>query len=426
MNPTPRGAALSAPPSFSIAKPRLVDRARRELFLRGVDAMWTAGVLELVLPDGSTRTFGSDPTAGRARLVVRSEAFFGRAVAAGGVGVGESYMDGEWTSDDLPTLIALFCLNRAASGRSALAYAAGLKNRLLHALRPNTRDGARKNIGAHYDLGNDFYRLWLDPTMAYSCALWEPGDDLERAQVRKYDRLIERLDVRPGMSVVEIGTGWGGFAIRLARTRDVRVVTTTISVEQRKLALERVAVAGLSDRVTVLDRDFRDLEGRFDRLVSIEMFEAIGRANFKPFFATCGRLLKPDGRAALQIITMPDDRFEEYARNVDWIQKYVFPGALVPSTTATLDAATAASDLRLRSLEDVGAHYAPTLAAWRANFFARLDDVRALGFDERFVRLWDYYLASCEGGFRAGTLGDVHMVFERPAAVRTVARNAVP
>lgn len=420
MSSAPRGAALSSPPSFSVAKPRLIDRARRELFLRGVAAMWREGVLELVLPGGEVRTFGTDDRAGRARLTVTDERFFGRAVADGGVGVGESYVEGEWTADDLPRVIALFCLNRARSGASALAYAARLKDRVLHAFRGNSRTGARKNIEAHYDLGNDFYRLWLDETMAYSCALFAEGDDLRAAQERKYARLAELLELRPGMSLVEIGTGWGGFAIWTARHYDVRITTTTISREQHALATTRVREAGLADRVTVLDRDFRDLDGTFDRLVSIEMFEAIGRKNFEPFFRTCGRLLKPDGRAVFQIITMPDDAFEAYARNVDWIQKYVFPGALVPSVTAMLDAAARASDLRLRSLEDVGLHYAPTLAAWRRNFFARIDDVRALGFDERFIRLWDYYLASCEGGFRARTLGDVHMVFTRATDVAAV------
>ena len=420
MSSAPRGAALSEPPSYSVAKPRLIDRARRELFLRGVAAMWREGVLELVLPGGEVRTFGADDRAGRARLTVKDERFFGRAVADGGVGVGESYVEGEWEADDLPRVIALFCLNRARSGTSTLAYAARLKDRVLHAFRGNSRTGARKNIEAHYDLGNDFYRLWLDETMAYSCALFAEGDDLRAAQERKYARLAELLELRPGMSLVEIGTGWGGFAIWTAQHYDVRITTTTISREQHALATTRVHEAGLSDRVTVLDRDFRDLEGTFDRLVSIEMFEAIGRKNFEPFFRTCARLLKSEGRAVFQIITMPDDAFEAYARNVDWIQKYVFPGALVPSVTAMLDAAARASDLRLRALEDVGLHYAPTLAAWRRNFFARIDDVRALGFDDRFIRLWDYYLASCEGGFRARTLGDVHMVFTRATDVASV------
>jgi cyclopropane-fatty-acyl-phospholipid synthase len=420
MSSPPRGASLSAPPAYSVSKPRLVDRARRELFLRGVAAMWREGVLEIVLPGGEIRTFGTNPAVGRARMTVRDERFFGRAIADGGVGVGESYVEGEWTADDLPTVIALFCLNRARAGASALGYAARWKDRLLHALRGNSRAGARRNISAHYDLGNDFYRLWLDETMAYSCALFAPGDDLRAAQERKYARLAELLDLKPGHRVVEIGTGWGGFAIWVARRFDVRIVTTTISREQHALATERVREAGLADRVTVLDRDFRDLEGSFDRLVSIEMFEAIGRRNFEPFFAQCAALLTPTGRAVVQIITMPDDAFEAYARNVDWIQKYVFPGALVPSTTAMLAAASRSSDLRLRRLEDIGAHYAPTLAAWRQNFFSRLDDVRRLGFDDRFIRLWDYYLASCEGGFRARTLGDVHMVFTRATDVEAV------
>jgi cyclopropane-fatty-acyl-phospholipid synthase len=326
-------------------------------------------------------------------------------------------MRGEWTASDLTALLRMLARDAGvlAGFDGGLARAAEPVRRLLHWLRRNTRRGARRNVAAHYDLGNEFFSLFLDPTLTYSCGIFErAGTSMEEASRAKYDRLCRKLALEPGDHVLEIGTGWGGFCLHAASRYGSRVTSTTISAEQRALARERVEAAGLADRVTVLDRDYRDLEGRFDKLVSIEMIEAVGAEHLPAYFRACGERLTPAGRAAIQAIVIPDAHYERARRTVDFIKRYVFPGGHLPSVGALVDAAARASDLRLAHLEELTPHYAETLRRWRARFLANLDRIRALGYPEPFLRMWEYYLRYCEAGFEERTIGLVQLVFERP------------
>ncbi len=291
--------------------------------------------------------------------------------------------------------------------------------RLLHWVNRNSRDGSRDNIAAHYDLGNDFFRLFLDETMAYSCGIYRREDaTLHEAQLAKFDSILAKLDLRPGETLVEIGTGWGGLAIHAAKHWGARVTTTTISKEQHAYAREWIAREGLGDRVTLLLEDYRDLRGSFDKAVSVEMIEAVGHQYLDTYFATCSRLLKPSGAMLLQAITLQDQHYANALKNVDFIQRFVFPGSFIPSVTAIADSLTRATDLKVFHLEDIGPHYATTLRHWRERCFARLPEVRALGYPEEFVRLWEFYLCYCEGGFLERQLGDVHLLLTKPLCRR--------
>jgi cyclopropane-fatty-acyl-phospholipid synthase len=373
------------------------------------------GHLTARLPGGEVRTFGDAHADERVTLHVLDDEFFVRVLTTGEVGAGEAYMDGLWRADDLSLLLRLFVRNLEwIDFDSPLARVGQLASLVAHKLRKNSRQGSRANIRAHYDLGNDFYRLFLDDSMAYSCAIWADGDDLAAAQRRKFDTICAKLRLGADDHLLEIGSGWGGFAVYAAATRGCRVTTVTVSREQERLARDRVALAGLADRVQVEFRDYRDVRGRFDKIVSIEMFEAVGREYWGTYFATCSRLLAPDGLMLLQTISMPEQRFHRYRKNVDWTQKYIFPGAVLPSLEAIVHATGTASDLTVHHLEDIGRHYAPTLRAWRERFFARLADVRALGFDERFVRMWEMYLCFSEAAFGERTLGDLQVLLTKP------------
>ena len=303
-------------------------------------------------------------------------------------------------------------------------------DRWIHRLRDNHRSGSRRNIAAHYDLGNDFYALFLDDTMTYSCGVFEsPDATLSEASTAKYERICRGLGLRPEHEVVEIGCGWGGFAEHAAGRYGCRVAATTISDRQFEYASERVRRAGLGDRVTILQEDYRDLPKRlgrrFDRLVSIEMIEAVGHRHMEAFFRTCQRLLREDGLMALQAITIADQRYDAYRRSVDFIQRHIFPGGFLPSVTAITRTLTRATDLTTVALEDIGRHYAETLHRWRERFLARRDDVAALGLPDRFVRMWEFYLAYCEGGFLERTISDVQMILARPRA-RLVPEGGMP
>lgn len=367
-------------------------------------------------------------TAGRPlRLRVQDPAFYRAIASHGSVGGGESYGDGHWHCNDLVGLIRLLVRNRDLLDgmERGMARLGGMAMRALHACRRNTRAGSRRNIAAHYDLGNEFFRLFLSDDMMYSSAIWAGDDDtLEQASTRKLDVICRKLDLRPGQRVVEIGTGWGGFALHAARHYGCHVTTTTISREQHALATERIRRAGLQYRVDVLLQDYRDLNGQFDKLVSIEMIEAIGAAYLPAYFAKVGDLLKPDGVALIQAITIEDHRYAQALKAVDFIKRHIFPGSFMPSIQAMLQAKTRTSDLSLVHLEDFGLSYARTLEAWRDRFMARLDAVRAQGFDERFIRLWEFYLAYCEGGFRERAIGVSHLLLARPGAMPTTARWA--
>ena len=389
-------------------------RGWRRLLLSRLNAL--EGVLRI-------REGGTEVELGRpapdglaATLEVRRRRTWRRAVLGGSVGAAEAYADGDWDSDDLTALVRLFARNEDALGRleGGLALLRAPLERAGHLLRRNTRQGSRRNIAAHYDLGNEFFQLMLDPTLTYSCAVFPRSDaSLEEASTHKLDLLCRKLDLRPSDHLVEIGTGWGSMAIHAAQRYGCRVTTTTISQSQHQLATERVRQAGLQERVTVLLRDYRDLEGRYDKLVSVEMIEAVGAEYYPAFFARCASLLVPGGRAAIQAITMTDQKYDRARREVDFVKRHVFPGSCIPSVTALLAAATEASDLRLTHLEDFTHHYARTLAAWRRNLDLRREEAERFG-DPWFRRMWRYYLCYCEGGFLERYTGLVQMVMVRP------------
>jgi cyclopropane-fatty-acyl-phospholipid synthase len=348
---------------------------------------------------------------------VHDPRFYSDIAFGGSIGAGEAYMQGYWSVNDLTALVRILLQNRDVLDgmENGLARLTVPLQKTLHWLNRNTREGSQRNIAAHYDLGNEFFALFLDPTMMYSSALFtHPTMSLEAAQLARLDHICRKLDLTPRDHLLEIGTGWGGMAIYAAQHYGCRVTTTTISQEQFKLASERVRAAGLEDRVTVLLKDYRDLDGQYDKLVSIEMIEAVGHDFYDTYFGKCGALLKPDGLMLLQAITIADQRYDAARKSVDFIQRYIFPGSCIPSVTAMNDSITRASDLKLAHLEDIGPHYATTLRLWRENFFRNIEAVRALGYPEDFIRMWEFYLCYCEGGFAERALGDVHMLLAKP------------
>jgi cyclopropane-fatty-acyl-phospholipid synthase len=394
-----------------------VDRLARHL-LHGRLARITAG--RLTIDEGAGRVSFGPGNAGApdAELTVRDPRFYRGVLFGGHLGAVETYLDGWWETGDLTAVVRLMVQNRTVlnSFEGGLARLAQPVRRAWHAMRRNTRSGSRRNIAAHYDLGNEFFAAFLDDTLTYSCGIFErPDMTLREASIAKYDRLCRKLALAPADHVMEIGTGWGGFALHAAATYGCRVTTTTISREQHRLASERVRTAGLDDRVTVLLRDYRDLEGRFDKLVSIEMIEAVGHRFYRGFFRKCAALLKPGGQMALQTITIDPRHYDQARREVDFIKRYIFPGANIPSVPVLRHAAERRAGLSLLHLEDITPHYAETLKRWRENFVARWDRLRALGFSEEFRRLWEFYFCYCEGGFRERLLGDVQIVFARSA-----------
>jgi cyclopropane-fatty-acyl-phospholipid synthase len=349
-------------------------------------------------------------------LQVHDHRFFTRCLLHGDIGFGEAFMDREWDSPDPTAVVRFFIRNREVfddgSFRSTLL--SRLTNLLRHLANANTPWGSRRNIRRHYDLSNAFFATFLDPTMAYSCALFAaPGEDLEAAQRRKFRRLMELARLGPEDHVLEIGCGWGGFALEAVRQTGCRVTGITISRQQYDLARARVRAAGLEGRIAIRLADYRQVRGRFDKIVSIEMLEAVGHRYFGAFFRACERLLKPDGLMALQVITIPDQRYPRYRRECDWIQKHIFPGGLLPSLTELARTMTRHSRLMVESAVNIGDHYALTLAAWRERFLAREAEVAALGFDRTFRRKWLYYLAACEAGFRERVLGDLQLLLTR-------------
>ena len=378
---------------------------------------------EIVLQEGADRYLLGRPLAGveplRVAVTVHDPALYRLAALGGTVGVGEAWMEGLWDASDLTTLVRIFVRNRDLLDRmeSGLARLGGVMLRTLHALRRNSRGGSRRNIAAHYDLGNELFEVFLDRNLMYSSAIFRhESESLEVASERKLERICAKLGLRPGMRVVEIGTGWGGFALHAARHHGVHVTTTTISREQHALAAARIREAGLEDQVTLLLRDYRDLEGSYDRLVSIEMIEAIGPQFLETYFAKASSLLQADGMALIQAITIEDHRYEQALRNVDFIQRFIFPGSFIPSVSAMLGALPRRTDLRPFHLEDIGPSYAITLRRWRERFNAGLARVRELGYPERFVRMWNYYLCYCEGGFLERSIGNVQMLLVKPGA----------
>jgi cyclopropane-fatty-acyl-phospholipid synthase len=374
------------------------------------------GALVVSLPDGRRRTFG-DPGAGlRSEIDVHDWCFFTRLLHGASVGVGESYMEGEWSSTDLVSLIRIMIANRRALRRitpAALLNIAG--DKLIHGVRANRLGQSKRNIEAHYDLSNELYSLFLDETMTYSAAYFaSPTVTLEEAQEAKYARLAQKARVDGSCHVLEIGCGWGGFASHVARSTGARVTGITLSEEHAAYARERMRREGLDHLVDIRIVDYREVEGRFDRIVSIEMLEAVGHRFLGSYFETIDRLLAPDGLAAIQVITIPEQRYDNYRRRPDFIQRYIFPGGHLPSLEAMSGSMGRNAELFVDDVENIGMHYAETLRRWRERFLANVDEVRALGFDDRFVRMWEFYLAYCEGAFLARYINDLQLVLTRP------------
>lgn len=393
------------------------------------------GHLRLELPDGTAHDLGSAADAAArtlplaipavAHLRVKREAFFKKCFWSGDIGFAESFIDGDWETPDLTAVIAWFILNfdeaptlsGSKRARSTALNLLRFANRAAHLLRPNTRAIARRNIREHYDLSNDFFALFLDPSLMYSAAKWPahaPDLPLEDAQREKNDALCRKLRLRPTDRVLEIGTGWGGWSIHAARTYGCSVTTVTISRQQYDLARRRVIDAGLAGRVDVQLCDFRDIEGRFDKVVSIEMLEAIGHRYQETFAEVVARVLKPDGLLALQFITCPDSRYAQFRHGVDFIQKHIFPGSLLLSANRMNHLLARAGGFVLNELDDFGPDYARTLRLWHGNFRARIEQVQALGFDDRFMRKWSYYLCYCEAAFALRNISVVHTLHTRP------------
>ncbi|MBI3245875.1 MAG: class I SAM-dependent methyltransferase [Deltaproteobacteria bacterium] len=360
---------------------------------------------------------------------VHDPRFYRDVAFSGDVGAGESYMSGRWSCSNLTDFIRIIVRNRQVltTMEKGLAWMATPARKALHYFRRNSKTGSRKNIAAHYDLGNDFFELFLDETLMYSCAIFEREEStLYEASVAKNERICRKLQLSSQDHLLEIGTGWGGFALHAAQRYGCRVTTTTISQEQHRLARQRIAAAGLSDRVTVLREDYRDVKGQYDKLVSIEMIEAVGHQYLDTFFRCCSRLLKPQGMMLLQGITIADQYYEQARRSVDFIKKYIFPGSFLPSVAAICQSLARATDLRLFHLEDQGPHYATTLRHWRERMFANLSQLRALGYPDTFVRMWEYYLCYCEGGFQERVLGDVQMLLVKPLCRRMPIQPSLP
>ena len=394
----------------------------RRLVLRELRRM-RHSQLRLTLPTGETLVLGNPAFTGKpAEIHLSDENFFRRIVLASDIGLTESYMDGEWDSPDLRAVIGFFIENvdhtPGMSGSAARGAALGLlriADRIGHLLRPNSKIVVRRNISEHYDVSNDFFQLFLDPSMMYSSARWEGALTLEQAQANKNESLCRFLQLKPTDHVIEIGTGWGGWALHAVKKYGCRVTSLTISKAQHDLAVERVRAAGLADRITVKLEDFRDHQGLYDKCVSIEMMEALGHKYLPAFCTSIGRLLKPEGLAAFQYITCPDSRYDEFRRGVDFIQKHIFPGSLLLSVNRMNDLLARAGGFVLHRLEDFGTDYARTLRLWRESFHARLDAVQALGFDERFVRKWTYYLCYCEAAFDEANTDVVQFTLQKRA-----------
>ena len=394
-----------------------LDRTARKLVLKKF-AKLKHGQISLIDPLGANDLGEADPQIG-AMVKIHDPAFYRRMLRRGSIGAAESYMEGEWCSDDLTTLFQIFIRNMQDQPPKSRddSRLVNFLDWFVHRLRPNTRSGSKKNIHAHYDLGNDFFSVFLDETMTYSAGIFHTAEtSLSEASREKIDRICRKLDLKAGDHLLEIGTGWGALAIHAASEYGCRVTTTTISEEQHRYAKSRVEEAGLSDQINLLLKDYRDLDGQFDKLVSIEMIEAVGHQFFDTYFEKCSSLLKPEGLMGLQAITMNDQRFASYIKGVDFIQRYIFPGGCLPSIGRIMESIAKTTDLRMLHLEDIAPHYAQTLRCWRDRFFENLDEIRGQGYPETFLRMWEYYLSYCEAAFEERYIGTAQIVFAKPKA----------
>ena len=398
----------------------LVDRLARKAVLTLLGRIGHGRLT--VEEDDQSHSFGDDQSPLQARIRIHAPEAYRRILAGGSIGAGEAYIEKLWDTDDLTALIRILAANMAVVEHmeKGLALLQRPWQRLGHLLRRNSRSGSRKNILSHYDLGNEMYATFLDPTMMYSSAVFpHPAASLEEASLHKLAVICRKLDLQPTDHVLEIGGGWGGFAVYAAGRYGCRVTTTTISDAQYREAKRRIEAAGLGDRITLLQTDYRDLQGSFDKLVSIEMIEAVGHAFLPVFFAKCGSLLKENGKMLLQAITIRDQQYRSYVRNVDFIQKHIFPGGCLPSNTRMAELFARETDMVIRHIEDFGLDYAKTIAEWKRRFNDAFADLKARGYDERFRRLWNYYFSYCEGGFLERSISVVQIVAERPGARHT-------
>ena len=398
-------------------KPGVLDDFARRMVFKQLGRL-EAGSVKLVVGEHSI-TFGEAEQVAElsAKIDVIDGAFYSDIAFGGSVGAGEAYMRGAWQCDDLVSLVRILLRNRDVldNMEEGTAWLTRSLQWFFHWLNRNTREGARRNISAHYDLGNDFFALWLDESMMYSSAMFEhEGQSLADAQRHRLDVVCEKLELGPDDHVIEIGTGWGGFAIHAAKKYGCRVTTTTISRQQYEMAWQRVNEAGLQGKIDLLLEDYRDLEGSYDKLVSIEMIEAIGSDQYDTYFGQCSRLLKPGGRMLIQAITIADDQYAYAQKNVDFIQRYIFPGSCLPSLAVMKETIARVSNMQVKGVEDIGRDYALTLNHWRRNFFEHIQEVIDMGYPEEFIWMWEFYLCYCEGGFIEGAISDVHLTAEKP------------
>ncbi|WP_295799186.1 cyclopropane-fatty-acyl-phospholipid synthase family protein [uncultured Microbulbifer sp.] len=399
-----------------------LTRLARKLVLRKFRELET-GCLVVEELQGGRYTFGQPEAQARihAKILVRDQSLYAQVLLNGSIGAGESFMQGAWSSPDLVAVVRLMVANMSLlddmDSRWSFAHKAFL--RVLHQFNSNSKNGSRRNIAAHYDLGNDFFKLFLDPTMLYSSAVFPTeAASLHQASLHKLEKICEKLQLTERDHLLEIGTGWGGMAVHAAKHYGCRVTTTTISREQYEYAKAWVEKEGLEKRVTLLMQDYRDLEGQFDKIVSIEMVEAVGYQYYRNFFSRCSRLLKDDGLMVMQAITIQDQRFHSYRKQVDFIQRYIFPGGCLPSNQIIAHHVAADTDMQIVALEDITHHYARTLRAWREAFFNNIEAVRRQDFDESFINMWDFYLCYCEGGFLERVISTAQFVFAKPHCLK--------
>ena len=381
-----------------------------------------SGRLTILLPDGETMFIGNEDAAIQAHIEIKHIDFFKHCVLYGDIGFGEAYVNGWWDTDNITNVIKWFLLNientPGVSGSKTQAFGLNflkIFNRLSHYTKANSKDGSKKNIAEHYDLNNDFFASFLDSSMTYSGAYFkEEGISLQEAQLAKYERLCKQLKLRSSDHVLEIGSGWGGNAIYIAKNYGCKVTTVTISKEQYEFAKQKIAAENLSDKIDIQLTDYRDLTGQFDKIISIEMLEAVGHQYLEVYFKKCHELLKKNGILGLQVITCPDSRYDSMRKGIDWIQKHIFPGSLLPSVGALNTAINNTGDLTLIDLKDMGLHYSKTLTLWKETFNQNIADVKKLGFNETFIRKWNYYFGYCEAAFAMRNISVMQLVYSRP------------
>lgn len=403
--------------SPTITDSNIIDRAFKSLIFKILKGISRG---RLTITDGAeTWTFGEDENNAqvKAYIHVHHPAAYRTVLSRGSIGSGEAYMRGEWSSPDLTQVIRIFVLNMSLLKKMDSGTSRSFQwiNSLRHRLKRNNKSNAKQNISAHYDLGNDLYKLFLDKNMMYSSAIFTDSDSsLDTAAEHKLEKICQKLDLSASDHLLEIGSGWGGMAIYAAKTRGCKVTTVTISQQQYEYAFEWIRREGLQEKVEVLLKDYRDITGVYSKIVSIEMIEAVGHEYFDVFFKQCNRLLADDGKMLIQSITIADQRYEAEKNNADFIQTYIFPGGCLPSLTALCQSMTKASELQLVQCEEIGLHYAKTLSIWKKNFFHNIDAVKKIGYDNRFIRMWDFYLSYCEGGFLERVIGTSQLVFAKP------------